>query len=260
MPSNEGTQLLTSTESKNDMLGSALGRRVFADARKGLFLTNRLPRQLAICCGCDSILPICMPKYLDRLDDLIPLAEGRDGYFTTAEAAKIGINTALLAQLERAGHIERELPAVYRLARWPAAAHPGLWPALLWAESKSPVAFSHRTALALHGLSDVNPAKIELTFLGRMPRIRGATPTMLSLRARTMAVDDITQINWLPVTRLKRTLVDLILDGVALDAVDDVLEDHRDMLKEDDLQALTALRNLPRDLRNYVVQATGPRP
>ncbi|MGH7727495.1 MAG: type IV toxin-antitoxin system AbiEi family antitoxin domain-containing protein [Vulcanimicrobiaceae bacterium] len=196
-----------------------------------------------------------MPRYLDRVDDLIPLAEGRDGCFTAAEAATVGIPTALLAQLERTGHVERELPAVYRLARWSAAAHPGLWPALLWAESKAPAAFSHRTALALHQLSDVNPAKIELTFLDRMPRIRGAVPKMLSLRARKMRAEDVMQIDGLPVTRLKRTLVDLIVDDVALDAVDDVLENHRNLLKEDDLKAITALRELPRDLRNHIVHA-----
>jgi len=196
-----------------------------------------------------------MPRYLDRIDDLIPIAEGRDGYFTAAEAGRLGITTALLAHLERAGHIEREAPAVYRLARWSAAARPGLWPALLWAESKGPAAFSHRTALAIHGISDVNPTKIELTFLDRMPRIRGAIPPTLQLRAREMRAADITQIDGLPVTRLKRTLVDLIVDDIALDAVEDVLAHHRDQLSREDLKAITALRDLPRDLRNYIVHA-----
>jgi len=197
-----------------------------------------------------------VPRYLDRVDDLIPIAEGRDGYFTVAEAGRLGITTAILAHLERAGHIEREAPAVYRLARWPAARHPGLWPALLWAESKGPAAFSHRTALAIHGISDLNPVKIELTFLDRMPRIRGAVPPTLLLRAREMRAADVTQIDGLPVTRLKRTLVDLIVDDVGLDAVEDVLTNHRDQLNEEALKAITALRDLPRDLRNYIVHAS----
>ena len=208
---------------------------------------------LAYYYGYDSIVTINMARYLDRVDDLIPLAEGRDGYFTTAEAAKMGMNTALLAQLEQAGHIERELPKVYRLARWPAAAHPGLWPAFLWAEAKAPSVFSHRTALTLHGLSDVNPAKIELTFLDRMPRIRGVVPAALTLHARSMLASDITLIDGLPVTRLRRTLVDLIAGNVALEAVDDVLARHSDLLHEDDRRAVSALRALPRDLREYLV-------
>lgn len=201
-----------------------------------------------------------MPRYLDRVDDLIPIAEGRDGYFTVAQAGRLGITTDVLAHLVRAGHIEREAPAVYRLARWPASGRPGLWPAFLWAESKGPVAFSHRTALAIHGLTDVNPAKIELTFLDRMPRIRGTVPPTLLLRAREMRAADITMIDGFPVTRLKRTLVDLIVDDVALDAVEDVLTHHRDQLKEEDLKAITALHDLPRDLRNYIVHASGTKP
>lgn len=197
-----------------------------------------------------------MPRYLDRIDDLIPIAEGRDGYFTVAEAGRLGITTDVLAHLLRAGHIEREAPAVYRLARWPASGHPGLWPALLWAESKGPAAFSHRTALAIHGLSDVNPSKIELTFLERMPRIRGTVPSTLLLRAREMHAADVTMIDGLPVTRLKRTLVDLIIDNTALDAVEDVLTHHSDRLNHEDLKAITALRDLPHDLRNYIVHAS----
>ncbi len=71
-----------------------------------------------------------------------------------------------------------------------------------------------------------------------------------------MRAADVTQIDGLPVTRLKRTLVDLIVDDTALDAVEDVLAHHRGQLNEEDFKAIVALRDLPRDLRNYIVHAS----
>ncbi|HTA39434.1 MAG TPA: type IV toxin-antitoxin system AbiEi family antitoxin domain-containing protein, partial [Candidatus Acidoferrales bacterium] len=118
------------------------------------------------------------------IDDLIPLAEAQDGYFLASQAAEQGVDRRTLVRLERAGDLDRERWGLYRLARWPAPAQGELWPAILWARVRDPEArFSHRTALWMHGVSDINPTKVDLALRPEV-RLRSEVPPEFEIHRR----------------------------------------------------------------------------
>ena len=166
-----------------------------------------------------------MPKvYPDRLDTLVQLSEPQDGYFTTEQARNAGLPLHALSTLEQAGHIEREQYGVYRLARWSASRRPGLWRAFLWALRIDPLAaFSHRTALELYEISDINPAKIDVTVLPGS-RIRSTRPPAVLTHKRELSEADVLERDGFRVTTLYRTLLDLATDGLARSAVSELLD------------------------------------
>ena len=50
----------------------------------------------------------CAKVYLDRLETLIAVSEGKDGCFTTEQARDAGLSVQALVGLAHAGHLERE--------------------------------------------------------------------------------------------------------------------------------------------------------
>lgn len=198
-----------------------------------------------------------MPKiYPDRLDALIAVSEAQDGYFTTEQAREAGLSLPALAGLQHAGHLEREQYGVYRLARWPASGRPGLWRVYLWAtRTDARAAFSHRTALELHAVSDLNPAKIDVTFPTGV-RIRATKPPAVVIHQRQLSDGDVEDQDGFRVTTLYRTLLDLATDNLARDAVADVLDRSKAVgLLPVQVQQLRAVYDLSERTRNYLAHA-----
>lgn len=197
-----------------------------------------------------------MPKtYPDRLDTLVGLGEGQDGYFTTEQARGAGLTLQALIGLEHAGHLEREQYGVYRLARWPSSKRPGLWRTFLWAtRMDSRAAFSHRTALEMHGVSDINPSKIDVT-LPLDVRVRSTKPPAVVAHRRDLPQGDVEERDALRITTLYRTLLDLATDGLARDAVADVLDRGSSLaLSPEQLQQLRAIYDLSHETRQYLAR------
>jgi predicted transcriptional regulator of viral defense system len=201
-----------------------------------------------------------MPKiYPDRLDTLVTIGEGQDGYFTTEQARNAGLSLHALVSLEHAGHLEREQYGLYRLARWPSSKRPGLWRTFLWATRIDPrAAFSHRTALELHGVSDINPSKIDVTFPPDM-RVRSTNPPAVVAHRRDLPEGNVEERDGLRVTTLYRTLLDLATDGLARDAVADVLDRGSSLdLSPEQLQQLRAIYDLSNETRQYLARTLSP--
>ncbi len=195
-----------------------------------------------------------MPKiYPDRLDTLIAVSEGQDGYFTTEQARDAGLSLHALAGLEQAGHLEREQYGVYRLARWPSSRRPGLWRTFLWATRiDARAAFSHRTALELHDVSDLNPAKIDVTF-PLEARVRSKKPPAVVTHRRDLPEEDVEDREGFRVTTLYRTLLDLATDNLARDAVADVLDHGNSVgLSSGQLQQVRSIYDLSEETRKYL--------
>ena len=94
---------------------------------------------------------------------LYEIAESQLGYFTAAQARIAGVHQVRLVQLHQSGDIERVSRGVYRLARFPLSPLGQYMEAALWPQVRRPdtlAVISHASALALHELSEVNPAKI----------------------------------------------------------------------------------------------------
>lgn len=202
-----------------------------------------------------------MPKvYPDRLDTLIAVSEGQDGYFTTEQARDAGLSLQALAGLQQAGHLEREQYGVYRLARWTASKRPGLWHAFLWATRIDPrAAFSHRTALELHEISDINPAKIDITFPPAV-RVRATKPPAVVTHRRDLSEGNVAEREGFRVTTLYWTLLDLATDRLARDAVADVLDRASPTsLSPTQAQQIRAVCDLSDETRHYLAGALSPR-
>jgi hypothetical protein len=160
-----------------------------------------------------------------------------------------------LVGLEHAGHLEREQYGVYRLARWPSSKRPGLWRTFLWARRVDPrAAFSHRTALELHGVSDINPSKIDVTFSPGV-RVRSTKPPAVVVHRRDLPEGHVEERDALRVTTLYRTLLDLTTDNLARDAVADVLDRESPLgLSPEQLQQLRAIYDLSSETRLYLAR------
>jgi len=195
-----------------------------------------------------------MPKiYPERLDTLIAVSEGQDGYFTTEQARAAGLSLQALASLQQAGHLEREQYGVYHLARWPSTKRPGLWRTFLWATHIDPLAaFSHRTALELHDVSDLNPAKIDVTFPLKV-RVRSTKPPAVVTHRHDLADGDVEDREGFRLTTLYRTLLDLATDNLARDAVADLLDRGSFVgLTPVQLQQVRAIYDLSDETRQYL--------
>ena len=89
---------------------------------------------------------------------------------------------------------------------FPAGDHEELAIAWLWSEREG--VFSHETALALHGLSDVLPAKVHLTLPAAWRHRRFRIPRGLVLHHADVPPAERAWFGPVPVTSPRRTLVD----------------------------------------------------
>lgn len=148
---------------------------------------------------------------VERRRELYQIAEGQGGYFTAKQAASLGYTASKRNYHVGAGNWVREHRGIYRLALFPAPTRPDLILWWLWSRGRndSPqAAFSHRTALALHELSDVDPARLDLTV---PPTFRkgSAIPPVLRLHFGEIAAGELEMIENVPVTTALRTILDV---------------------------------------------------
>jgi predicted transcriptional regulator of viral defense system len=80
---------------------------------------------------------------------------------TTRDARDLDIDPTQLRLMAARDRLERTGRGVYRVPILPRGVHDDLEAALGWSLGWGVV--SHESALALHGLSDVNPSRIHLT-------------------------------------------------------------------------------------------------
>ncbi len=148
---------------------------------------------------------------------LYSVAQSQSGYFTTGQAAVAGYSPQLLRKYIENGRIVRVRRGIYRLVHFPASEHEGLVVAWLWAEQAG--VFSHETALALHNLSDVLPAKVHMTLPASWRRRRLRVPTGLVLYYADIDDVDLTGFSAVPITSTRRTLRDCVEANVSPELV-----------------------------------------
>ncbi len=150
-------------------------------------------------------------RRIDPQRDLYQIAEGQGGYFTAKQAASLGYTASKRNYHVGAGNWVREHRGIYRLALFPAPARPDLILWWLWSRGRSDSpqgVFSHRTALALHELTDVNPAKLDLTV---PPSFRKGSPIpqVLRLHYSDVGTSETETVEDVPVTTALRTILDV---------------------------------------------------
>jgi len=124
---------------------------------------------------------------------------------------------------------------------FPATEHEEL--VVLWLWSDHAGVFSHETALALHELSDVLPAKVHMTLPGPWRRRRLRVPEGLVLHHADIDDRDRDWLHAVPLTSARRTLKDCIDAHLSPELVEQAIHQarQRGLISTADASRLTAL-------------------
>ncbi|UIK88305.1 type IV toxin-antitoxin system AbiEi family antitoxin domain-containing protein [Arthrobacter polaris] len=109
-------------------------------------------------------------EVLTKLEQLREIALDQHGFVTTGQAIDAGLGHADLSKLVARGRLERVAHGVYRVPQVAETDMDQYQLAVLWAGTAE-ACLSHETALAVRGISDINPDRIHLT-VSRARRIR----------------------------------------------------------------------------------------
>jgi len=97
---------------------------------------------------------------------LFDFAEQQQSYFTTKQAKAAGFAENTHPYHAQMGNWIRERRGIYRLAMFPSTDRPDLALWALWSMNRKEQVegvYIHQTAIRLHDLSDLNPAKLHMT-------------------------------------------------------------------------------------------------
>lgn len=163
-----------------------------------------------------------MPK-MDSQDArrrLYEFAVSQGGYFTAAQAKAAGYPKQLQHYHARRGNWVREDRGIYRLWEWPQSSFDDLIQWTLWSGEVAVV--SHQSAMAVHEISDLMPAKIYMTV---PPGFRKRpTPGIVLYRDR-LAPHEIERREGFRVTTPLRALVDAARVAVDVERLSDGIRD-----------------------------------
>jgi predicted transcriptional regulator of viral defense system len=146
-------------------------------------------------------------------DRLYETALTQEGHFTTQQALDAGYSSQLLVKYLHSGRISRVRRGVYRLKHFPPGQQEDLVALWLWSDRAG--VFSHETALMLHELSDVLPARAHLMLPAKWRKRRLRVPDGVVLHYADVPKPDRAWVGAVPVTFPARTLADCAADYVS---------------------------------------------
>jgi predicted transcriptional regulator of viral defense system len=161
-------------------------------------------------------------------EHLFEVAEGQQGYFTSAQAAEAGYARSTHTYHVKTGNWVREHRGIYRLRRYPMSENGQLVLWSLWSRDRSGKpqgVYSHLTALALKELSDANPARLDLTVPSDFRR-GSDIPKILVLHKAQLTPSEIIRERGYAVTTPIRAISDLAgFGGVERDILAEALRE-----------------------------------
>jgi predicted transcriptional regulator of viral defense system len=146
---------------------------------------------------------------------LFEVAERQQGFFSTKQARASGFAENTHPYHVQVGNWIREHRGIYRLALFPATDRPDLVLWALWSRNRKEEVegvYSHQTALSLYDLSDLNPAKLNMTVPTDFRR-NSDVPGILVLHYADLPESDIQTAQGFKFTRPLRTVLDVIEAG-----------------------------------------------
>lgn len=153
---------------------------------------------------------------------LTRIAAQQAGYFTAAQALEVGYSYQVQWYHVRRGGWQRVGRGIYRLADWPASQHEDLVRWTLWSRGRAVV--SHETALAVHDLGDVMPARVHLTV---PPNFQMRAPAVVIHRGALEPLD-VEQFEGFSVTTPTRSILDAAAAGMEVDHLARTIRDALD--------------------------------
>jgi predicted transcriptional regulator of viral defense system len=168
-----------------------------------------------------------MPR--SRFDELVALADEHDGLLTAEQAREAGVTDSVLTRLVQRGRLERTARGVFRIPYFQPDRFSQYREAVLSVKANrgpNDAALSHTTALAVYGISDVNPSLIHLT-VPRSARLRRQMPNGVVLHREDLAPEDVAVEEGIPITTISRTVIDLLHSGGRIDLIRQAISDAR---------------------------------
>jgi len=147
----------------------------------------------------------------DNKEKLFEVADRQQGYFTSQQAEGCGYSRSNFHRFLKSGEWVRETRGIYKLSRYPIQNRSELVLWTLWSRNKkgeSQGIWSHETALDIHELSDVMPAKMHMT-VPRGFRKNQTIPKHLVLHYDDLSKTDMEARQGYCVTTPRRTLIDI---------------------------------------------------
>jgi len=136
---------------------------------------------------------------------LAQIAVDQHGYVTARDAVASGVDPHRLVEMARRGTIERVAHGIYRMPVISPTGLEQLMEATLWPHGQG--VLSHETALDLHGLCDVNPAKIHIT-VPRSYRLTREAPALYTIHRCDLEASETTRHEGIPVVTPGRAIAD----------------------------------------------------
>lgn len=173
------------------------------------------------------------------------IAFGQAGFFTAAQALDVGYSYQAQKYHVDSGNWIRVDRGLFRLPNWPSGLDDQHVRWSLWSAGRGVV--SHESALRIHELSDVDPARIHLTV---PPGFRSTDPLVV-LHPDVLPESDAERRQAWSITTPLRTLVDVaggdlsqeLVDRAVSDAIDRGLVTRRTLLRRTaDIAERPALR------------------
>lgn len=155
------------------------------------------------------------PSHQESLKLLLEAAEAQGGFFTAKQARNAGFDERNHPYHVRVGNWVREYRGIYRLAYFPLPDRPDLILWSLWSRDRHDAPqgiYSHQTALTIHDLSDLMPAKLHMT-VPKGFRRNSEVPEFLVLHRAELPANGIEERQGYRVTRPLQTLIDLLAEG-----------------------------------------------
>lgn len=152
-------------------------------------------------------------------NDLLDLAGRQQGYFTSGQAREVGYShQAQKYHVDRYNWV-REDHGIFRLRGWPHSTDDEYVRWHLWSAGKAIV--SHNSAMTLHDVGDVNPARIHLA----VPRGFRKRSDLLVLHRADVPESDIQQGDGFRMTRADRAIAESAACSLSLEHVIDAVQD-----------------------------------
>jgi predicted transcriptional regulator of viral defense system len=182
-----------------------------------------------------------MPRYKDAEEALFAIATRQSGYFTARQALVAGYAYPEHTYHTAHGNWLKVARGIYRLRNYPSSDRDDLVVLFLQSIDRSGQpqgVFSHETALALHELSDANPARIHITL---PPRFRKHMPDGLVIHRATLSETDWQEQDGYRLTTPLRTLVDIAASPSSISHLEDAVRDalRRGLVRRKHLRATT---------------------
>jgi len=151
---------------------------------------------------------------------LYEFAVSQGGYFTAAQARAAGYPKQLQYYHAQRGNWVREDRGIYRLWEWPSSSHEDLIRWTVWSGRAGVI--SHETAMAVHEISDLMPAKIHMIV---PPGFRKRPPPVMVLHRDVLSPHEVEQREGFRVTTPLRTLIDCAKDAIDGERLADGIRD-----------------------------------